>query len=220
MQNITDFFSQNHIALHWLGYDMSWIELLGTIFNLSAVWLSVKEKVSSWGVGIVGVILFFYLFYQIHLYADMFLQVFFFITNCIGWYQWTHPPKGFENQFSQLKVTQLHTVQRFVIGIAILFSTAALGRFFLHINEYLPQFFSQPAAFPYADSFVMAGSIFAQALLMQKKVESWALWIIVNIAAMMIYAQKEIYLTALLYFIFLGIAIKGFWDWKKELNLK
>lgn len=204
---------KNYIVLEILNYPMSLIELLGTIFNLVAVWLSAKEKISSWIIGIIGVVLFFILFYQVQLYADMFLQIFFFVTNCIGWYQWANPAKGFENKQQQLKITTIDATYRVASVIGVMFLTAILGRFFLHIHEYFPKYFDKPASFPYADSFVMAGSIFAQIFLMQKKLEAWLLWCIVNVAALLIYAQKGIYLTLILYFIFLLIAIKGQIDW-------
>jgi nicotinamide mononucleotide transporter len=206
---------KDYIIFEILNYRMSLIECLGTIFNLVAVILSAKEKISSWAIGIIGVVLFFILFYQVQLYADMLLQVFFLITNCIGWYQWANPTEGLENSYNQLKITTIDINYRVASVIGIMFLTATLGRFFLHIHEYFPNYFSQPASFPYADSFVMAGSILAQLFLMQKKLESWFVWCIVNIAAVIIYTQKGIYLTALLYFVFLLIAIKGQIDWHR-----
>jgi nicotinamide mononucleotide transporter len=219
MEILTTFFSKDNIVLNILNYPMSWVELLGTIFNLVAVWLSAKEKISSWWLGIIGVILFFILFYQINLYADMTLQVFFFFTNCIGWYQWSNPPTGKENDNNELIISVLQNKTRVLISVGIIVSTALLGYFFLHIHEYFPSYFPQPAAFPYTDSFIMAGSIAAQLLLMSKKLESWILWIIVDVMAIFVYEQKEIYLTSVLYFIFLIIAYKGFSEWKKATTL-
>jgi nicotinamide mononucleotide transporter len=219
MENVVAFFSKDNIFINIMNYPMSWVELLGTIFNLSAVWLSAKEKISSWVVGLVGVILFFSLFYQFNLYADMTLQVFFFFTNCIGWYQWTNPEMKNRNKDNQLIISLVNINSRFKIGMGIVFGTLFLGRFFSHIHEYLPMCFPQPAAFPYADSFIMAASIAAQILLMSKKLESWLLWIIVNIVAVIVYAEKEMYLTSLLYMLFLAIAYKGFSDWKKKYTM-
>ena len=215
MENLITFFSKDNIVLNILNYPMSWVELLGTIFNLVAVWLSAKEKISSWWLGIIGVMLFFILFYQVNLYADMTLQIFFFITNCIGWYQWSNPPTGKENINNELIISALHNRTRIFMSIAIIVTTVFLGYFFLHIHEYFPRYFPRAAAFPYLDSFIMAGSIAAQLLLMSKKSESWVLWIIVDTLAVFVYAQKEIYLTSILYFIFLIIAYKGFSEWKK-----
>ncbi len=220
LEQISYFFSQNNIVFELLSYKMSWLELLATIFNFVAVWLSAKEKVSSWWLGLIGITLFFILFYQVNLYADMFLQVFFFVTNCIGWHQWTHPAEGFENQHNELKITILDNTYRLVSISSIFFLTLILGRFFAHIHEYSPIYFPQPAAFPYADSFIMAGSIVAQIFLIRKKLESWILWIIVEVIAIIVYAQKGIYLTSILYFLFLIIAIEGYFAWRKTLAQK
>lgn len=217
MESIATFFSKDNIVLNILNYPMSWVELLGTIFNLVAVWLSAKEKISSWWLGIIGVILFFILFYQVNLYADMTLQIFFFFTNCIGWYQWSNPPMGKENSSNELIISTLKVKIRLAISAGVILATVLLGYFFLHIHEFFPRYFPQAAAFPYMDSFIMSGSIAAQLLLMSKKLESWILWIIVDIVAIFVYEQKEIYLTSVLYFIFLIIAYKGFSEWKKTL---
>jgi nicotinamide mononucleotide transporter len=208
----------DNIVFECLGYKMSWVELLGMLFNLAAVWLSAKERISSWYIGLVGVVLYFILFYQIHLYADMTLQVFFFVTNCIGWYQWANPKVGLENQSQQLRITTLSPFAHFVVLCSTLFLALFLGRFFLHIHEYFPTYFSGPADFPYADSFVMAGSIVAQVLLMRKKIESWLFWIGVNLLAIFIYTMKGIYLTSVLYLLFLVIALQGFVSWRKSLK--
>ena len=82
-------FDINFIAFEWQGYSMSWLELFGTLFGFWAVWLSGREKISSWLIGIVNVILFLILFYQLQLYSDMILQIFFFVTNIYGYITWS-----------------------------------------------------------------------------------------------------------------------------------
>ena len=63
------FFDINNIAFTILGYQISWLELAGTIFNLVCVILAARRKISNWWVGLVGVVLFMILFYQIQLIA-------------------------------------------------------------------------------------------------------------------------------------------------------
>ena len=78
---LSDFFSVTNIAFDVLGYQISWLELSGTIFNLAAVILAARRNILTWPIGIIGVILFGFLFYQINLYADMAEQVYYFITG-------------------------------------------------------------------------------------------------------------------------------------------
>jgi len=78
-------FSIDRIFFTVLGYPMSYIEFFGVMFGLAAVWLSAKANIWSWPIGIVNVILAFFLYYQIPLYPYMFLQVFFLVTSVVGW---------------------------------------------------------------------------------------------------------------------------------------
>ena len=215
-----DFFSVKHIIFSWYGYDMSYIELLGAVFGLWAVVLSTQEKVSSWYIGVVNVLLSFWMFYQIQLYSDMFLQVYFLVTNLLGWYWWTHPKKGAENEINQLKISILNNKEKINYSVIIFAGTFLCGFFIGHIHELFPLFFQKPAAFPYLDTFVMVASIVAQYLLTKKKLDAWTLWIIIDVVATVIYFQKNILLYSVEYFIFCAVAAYGFWNWKKSVRLK
>ena len=88
MDVINAFFSVNTIAFTILGYSISWLELVGTIFNLVCVILAARRNIWNWPIGLIGVMLFGVLFYQINLYADVFEQVYYLITGISGWYLW------------------------------------------------------------------------------------------------------------------------------------
>jgi nicotinamide mononucleotide transporter len=67
---------------------MSYLEFVGTIFNLWCVWLAAKNKISTWPIGLVGIVLYIFLFYQIQLYSDLVEQLYFFVMTFYGWYLW------------------------------------------------------------------------------------------------------------------------------------
>jgi len=85
MENILNI---NAVIFTVMGYPMSYIEFIGTIFNLWCVWLTVKGKISSWPVGIVGIVFYIFLFYQIRLYSDLFEQFYFLVMSFYGWWLW------------------------------------------------------------------------------------------------------------------------------------
>ena len=61
-------------------------------------------------------------------------------------------------------------------------------------------------------------SLVAQWFLARKVLESWILWILVDVLSIGIYGVKGLYLTMGLYVIFLGLATGGLLAWKKELH--
>ncbi len=78
-----------HIPIGAGGYDLSWIEAVGTIAGLLCIGLASLEKISNYFFGLINVTLFGIIFFQILLYASLLLQVFFFAANIYGWYAWS-----------------------------------------------------------------------------------------------------------------------------------
>jgi nicotinamide mononucleotide transporter len=170
----------------------------------------------SWPIGIINVILSFFLFYQVQLYPDMFLQVFFFVTNLLGWWRWANPKQGEEDKQKQLKVSWLKAKTWVWLFCLTISSSALLGLLASDLHHLLPALFSKPSAAPYLDSLVMVLSIAATYLMVQKKVECWAVWILVDAIATYLYFIRDIKFYSILYFIFCFIAGYGLWNWNNE----
>lgn len=205
------FFDIKNIAFEVIGYPISYVELIGTIFGLLSVYFASRANILTWATGLVNELFLFILFFQVQLYADMFLQVYFFIITLYGWYNWKQKPKKNSITTIELK-TKLWLVSAIIIG------TIIAGFLFTKIHLYLPQYFKTEAAFPFVDSFVMVLSIIATILLAQKKIETWYLWIIVDVVCVFLFFKKGIVFLGLEYFLFLGLATYGLLNWKKQLK--
>ncbi len=209
------FFDIHNIAFRWLEYDMSYVELVATVFGLIAVWLSAKEHISNWGFGLVNVVLSAFVFYQSSLYSDMFLQSYFFATGVYGWWQWARVDAT--NAEHIIKISFLSRRQQMVTGILIIISTILIGYFLEKggLQTLMPAIFKQPAAFPFADTLIMMMSIVGNYLLTIKKIESWILWVAVDIIAPVLYFQKGLLLFTFEYLIFLALAAFALKNWLK-----
>jgi nicotinamide mononucleotide transporter len=210
------FFDINNIFFNILGYSMSYLEFFGTLAGGVAVWLSAKANSWSWPLGLINVTLFFFLFYQVQLYPDMFLQIFFFITNLLGWWRWTHPKLIEENNKHELKVSLMSHKWLFAFASIGLVGTLVFGLLADNLHTYFPVLFNQPSAFPYADSFVTVMSIMATYLMVQKKAECWVVWIVVDATASILYFSKGILFVGVEYVVFCFIAAFGFVTWMRE----
>lgn len=180
-------------------------EWIGTIFGLLTVWYSVKENILCWPTGMISVAAYSILFFSIKLYADTLLQVFFFIVSILGWVAWAKRDK--DNQ--ELHITLLSKRDRILIFLLMIVCIILSGSLFSYYTD---------AHIPFWDSTATGMSVTAQLLLIRKKFENWILWIIVNILSIGIYFYKEVYLTTFLYVVFLCMATKGFFEWKKQLK--
>ncbi len=211
-----NFFSHQSIFFTAFDYPMSYLEFFGTVAGALAVFLSAKANVWSWPLGIINVVLFFFLFYQVQLYPDMFLQVFFFITNLIGWWRWKNPSQNEEDKKQELKISTIPIASWIIFSLIGLVGTILFGQFAKNLNYLFPILFNSPSAFPYADSFVTVMSIVATYLMVQKKVECWLVWILVDAIACYLYFSKEIKFVGIEYVVFCFLAAFGFWNWRRE----
>lgn len=211
-----EFFDADNIFFTVLGYPMSYLEFFGTLAGALAVWLSARAIIWSWPVGIVNVVLFFFLFYQVQLYPDMFLQVFFLVTNIMGWWRWKHPEKYEADRKRELRVSFMKRSHLVLIFCAGLVGTFLFGAFADNIHIIFPEIFPKPSAFPYLDSFVTVMSVLTTFLMINKKVESWIFWIIIDAIATCLYFAKGIRFVGLEYAAFCFIAAFGLWHWIQE----
>lgn len=210
------FFSIDSIFFEAWGYPMSYLEFFGTLAGGLAVWLAARANIWSWPIGLINVTLFFFLFFQVQLYPDMFLQVFFFVTNLMGWWRWAHPKPYEEDRKHELKISFMPMRQLTLFSAIGLAGTLLMGSLASNLHEWLPHIFSLPSAFPYLDSFVTVMSIVATFLMIQKKIECWAIWIAVDMVATALYFAKGIKFVSIEYLAFCFIAAFGLWQWLRE----
>lgn len=183
---------------------MQTIEFFALLFGIVAVYLNTKEIVWGWPTGIVGVVLSGIIFYDARLYSDLVLHIFYFILGFYGWYEWLF---GGKNQSERKVSTLTHTT---LIGLILAgaVGTVLIGYFFDNFTD---------ADLAYWDAFTTSYSLVGQYMLAKKKIENWILWLVVDAFAAGIYFYKGLYMLALLYFLYLGLATYGFINWRKSL---
>lgn len=207
----------------YVNYPMSYVEFFGTIFNLWSVILAMKNKLSNFTVGLVGIALFITIFYQINLYSDMFLNIIFGFISIYGIYRWKHPKNSNEvslHNDNDLRIRRSSTKGILLYSISIIIGTFLMGLFMSNIHTLLPKLFPTPASFPYWDSFIAVSSIVAMILMSKRLVDCWIIWFIVDITCVGVYYSKGIMFIMLLYFIFIITAIMGFKNWTNENKLE
>jgi len=182
---------------------MNWIEITATIFGFLCVFFTIRQNILCWPTGLIQVILYIIIFYQVKLYSDLGLHVVYVFLQLYGWYHWLY---GGKNK-SKLKISTL-PIKILIIWI--------LGGFLgTYILGYIMKSYTD-AALPYADAFTTVMSLIAQYLLAKKRLESWYFWIAVDIIAIGVYLIKKLYFTSGLYTCFLVMAIIGLIAWRKS----
>lgn len=209
---MSNLFSVDTVFFTVLGYPMSYIEFVGTVLYLWSVWLIAKRNILTWPVGIVSVILYMALFYQIRLYSDALEQVYYLGASVYGWWYWSRSRQE-KNIISGVSYSSGRAVIVWLLITAAL--SVVLGWTMSHIHEWAPGVFPEAASYPFLDAVTTIMSLTAMWLMARKHIESWIYWIVVDVIGIGLYFAKDVKFISLLYIILLGLAIKGLIDWRK-----
>lgn len=187
-------------ALTAWGYTMSWGEAAGFATGLWCVVLAARKDILNFPVGILNSALLLLTFLNARLFADASLQVLFITLGVQGWWQWY---RGVTPEESAIRSVGVRGTA-IAVAAAVALSAALV-----------PLLTWARGSVPVFDATITGLSVVAQVLLNGRKVESWYLWVAVDVLSVPVYAYKGLYLIACLYLVFLGIAARGAWDWRK-----
>lgn len=176
------------------------IELVAAGLGVLNVTLVARRNVWNYPFGIAMVALYAWIFFVEKLYSDALLQLFFLAIQFYGWWYWLRGRA--ESGEVLVKLLAWRARAAWLAGCA----AATLGWGAL-------MHYQTDAAFPWWDAAIAMLSVAAQILLSRRFVENWVLWIAVDVLAIPLYAAKGLYVTAVLYLIFLGISVAGLIGW-------
>jgi nicotinamide mononucleotide transporter len=185
---------------------MDWLEVFGFVTGLVCVYLQVREVIWNWPIGIANNIVYFVVFWRSRLYADACLQIFFLSVSIYGWWKWKYGG----THHSALSVQR---TSRMFGGVLL---AIVLGCIVV-IHEVLRRFSNSDV--PWGDATTTSVSLAAQYMLGRKLIENWLLWIGVNVLYIGLYCYKRLFLTAVLYAIFIALCVAGYRKWSQQLTL-
>ncbi|MGI0486426.1 nicotinamide riboside transporter PnuC [Pantanalinema rosaneae CENA516] len=175
--------------------ELSVLETVAVVTYAWSVWLLAKNNPLGWWIGLIGTALYGVVFYQAKLYAEVGLQVFYFVTSLQAIYIWL---RGGQSQTEKPvgHISRKGLMLTIILAIASVF---ALRSLLIAIR----------GAAPFWDALTTVMSLVAHLYLMGRLVESWYLWITVDVIYVPLYASRHLYLTSILYGIFGLMALGG-----------
>ena len=184
-------------------FGFTWPEIWGVITGAWCVWLTARQSLWNFPIGIVNNIFFGVLFFQSRLYGDTSLQVVYLILGVFGWIMWVAGKRG----EAALPVTRASRFDVWICALFLLVSVPLMMRF-LHLAG---------GAVPLWDALTTALSLCAQYLLSRKRLENWWIWIVADLIYVPLYIHRELYLTSALYGLFLILCLIGLRDWRASM---
>ncbi len=181
------------------------IELVAVVVTLAAVYLTTRQIIWCWPLGMVSVTLYALVFYNAKLYADMGLQALYFGLAIYGWWAWLHG----SDDHGELEVSL--TSNRAWIMLATIAALAGLllGFTLSRLTD---------ASLPFMDSILTSFSIVAQWMQTRKLLEAWLVWLVVDVFYVGMFLYKGLTPTAGLYAVFLCLAVLGFVEWRRSMG--
>jgi nicotinamide mononucleotide transporter len=178
------------------------LEAVSFVTGALCVWLVVRENVWNFPIGLLNVATFSIVFYQSRLFADSGLQVVYFVLGIVGWTLWL---RGGENQ-TRLSLSRIGSAESAWLCLFVVGCTLGLWQTLHYLG----------GSASFWDALTTSLSLASQWMLNRKQLENWLGWIIVDTIYIPLYVFKGLYLTAILYSIFLCMAFIGWKQWHRS----
>ena len=185
-------------------------EIIAVLASLTYVVLASREHRGCWPAAMLGSTIYVIVFFQYQLYMDSALNIFYVVMAIYGWVMWKNSQT--EIDFVAAASKEKTNIKKWrgikhINAIAIIILLSAFSGFYL--DNYTD------AAYPYLDSLTTWSSFLATWMVVNKILETWLYWIVIDAASIYLYINKELYFTALLFGLFVIIATYGYLHWKK-----
>lgn len=191
-------------AFTLLGSPVTWLEVAAFWIALAMVFANFRVHPVAWPLAIVSSALYGWLFWGSKLYGEAGLQGVFIVVAFWGWWQWL---RGRGDDGQPLRVHRLTSRQRWQVAGATLAAWPLLALLLDHATD---------SDVPWLDALPTVGSLAGQFLLARKVVENWPVWLAVNIASVVLFAHKGLWLTVVLYTLFALLSVVGWRTWEKK----
>lgn len=186
-------------GLAW--WPIGWVEVAGFVTGGVCVWLTVREHVANFPVGLANNAAFLLLFWQGRLFADAGLQIVYFGLGVYGWWNWLHGGTG----RGPLTISRIPRAEILFFLLVIPLATWLLRLALIAVQ----------GAAPFLDALTTVLSLVAQTLLCRKRLEHWLVWMAADVIYVPLYLSRQLPLTAALYFVFLVMCVIGWRQWRR-----
>jgi nicotinamide mononucleotide transporter len=188
------------------------VEWAGFVLSLAMVYCNIRQIHWGWLLAIVSSALYGFVFWKSQLLGQAALQLMFIAMAAWGWRQWLQgrsqlqtPTDMKANELLPVSSLQRHEWLR--VGMATLLAWVLCSVILHQLSE---------SKVLVLDALITALALLGQYLLGRKKIETWWIWLAVNILTIALMVTQDLWLTAFLYFVFGVLSVVGLNTWRKQ----
>ena len=188
----------------------NWLEAAGLVSGVLCVWLLIKEHILTFPIGMLYAVVTVVVVARALLFADVLLNLYYVLMNAYGWYYWLYGGQQLRERAGELLPQRITVKTAVVLTLITLLGSVLMGYLFAQYTH---------ADMAYADSLTTVASFVAMWMSARKYIESWILWFVIDVVQIALYVIKAaadpgLYLYALLYFVYLLLAVMGWRAWR------
>lgn len=177
-------------------------EAVAAALGLAYLLLAVRRNLLCWLCAFVSVSIYLVLLARASIYMQAALHVFYLAMAVIGFIDWRRG-RGDDGEV----LIRHWTVSQHLLAAAAVLAATLVNGWLLRNTD---------AVAPYADSFVTWGSVITTWMVARRVIENWLYWIVIDGVAAWLFFSQGLLVTALLYTIYLGIVVRGYFVWRRE----
>ena len=186
------------MSLDWLN-----LETLAVALGVAYLVLAMRENSLCWYCAFFSTALYVWIFGDVSLYMESALNVYYMGMAIYGWFQWQRGGVNHEG----LEIVRW-TAKQHGLAISTIVLIALVSGYLLSIGT--------DARLPYLDSLTTWGSILTTVMVARKVLENWLYWIAINTISIYLYLDRGLEQTALMFMLYLVLAILGYYAWRKK----
>ena len=177
-----------------------YLEALAVLLAITYLLLAVREKIACWYAAFVSSALFWYIFLDVNLLMESALQIYYVAMAVYGWWQWRRGGQG----GVELGISRW-PLRKHALAILAVLLCGSISGYLLSVHS--------EARLPYVDSFTTWASVLTTWMVARKLIENWIYWLVIDSISIALYLDRELYLTAFLFGVYLIIVIFGWRSW-------
>jgi nicotinamide mononucleotide transporter len=179
------------------------LEAIAVILAVMYLVLAIRQSIWCWLCAGISTIIFAYLFFDVRLYMEALLNLFYLAMAVYGWHSWS---SGSSAGRELPVVVWSHKLHLSAISVVVAISL---------VSGYLLDTHSD-AAFPYVDSLTTWSAVWATFLVARKVLENWWYWLVIDATMIYVFWAKDLELTAVLYILYLVLIPVGLLSWTRS----
>lgn len=179
---------------------MSGWEVLAVGLGIAYLLLAVRQSLWCWYAAFLSTAIFLVLFWHVNLMMESGLQVYYLAMAVYGWWQWQYGSQDHD----KLRISSWSARHHLSAVSVVLLASVVSGALLTQYTD---------AALPYLDSFTTWGSVLTTWMVARKVLENWLYWLVIDSISIYLYIDRELYLTAALFAVYLVIVIFGYRKW-------